>query len=78
MRSGLNWWFRAVPPGADDERGCLDLERYVERLDDLDEDVPVYTEHWADDAAFESAIEYLRGIADRVGTTVVGRGGEAV
>jgi sugar phosphate isomerase/epimerase len=71
---------REVPPGAGDEaaEGCLDLARYVERLDDLDEDVAVYTEHWEDDATYEAAIEHLRGIADRVGTTVVGRGGEAV
>jgi len=61
---------REIPPG---EGGCLDMERYVKRITELDDDVPVYTEHWESDETYESALEHVGELANRVGAPVVGR-----
>lgn len=59
-----------VPPG----EGVIDYDRFVSRLDELPPDTAVFTEHWDDDATFESAIEYLRTVAEHNGITPVERG----
>ena len=58
---------RECPPG----EGAMDFDRYLTELDALDEDLPVFTEHWEDSATFERSIRFLQDRAEALGATVV-------
>jgi sugar phosphate isomerase/epimerase len=62
---------REVPPGETD--GSLAFDQFLERLDDLPDDVPVFTEHWPEDGQYERAVAWLHERADALGTAVVER-----
>ncbi|MFB6135290.1 MAG: sugar phosphate isomerase/epimerase family protein [Halobacteriaceae archaeon] len=60
---------REVPPG----EGALAYDDYLAAVDGLDPDVPVFTEHWADEGTYVETVRYLRDRAAGLGATVRGR-----
>jgi len=53
--------------------GSMDYDRYVQRLDELPDDVPVFTEHWETDEEFVETIHRIHDIAERNGIEFVDR-----
>lgn len=53
--------------------GSMDYDRYVQRLDELPDDVAVFTEHWETDEEFVETMHRLHDIAERNGVTFVER-----
>lgn len=47
------------------EDGSMDYDRYVQRLDELPDDVAVFTEHWETNEEFVETMHRLRTIAER-------------
>ncbi len=58
-----------VPPG----EGVMAYEPYLEHIDDLSDDVPVYTEHWDDEATYVQTMEWLGEVTNRLGIQPVTR-----
>ena len=58
---------RECPPG----KGTMDYDRYLSQLDSLDDDIPVFTEHWKSDDTYERTLEYLRKRANAIDATIV-------
>jgi len=55
--------------------GTMDYDRYIQEIDGLDSDIPVFTEHWENDDAFVEGIQRVRRYAAENDATVVSRHG---
>ena len=44
--------------------GVMDYDLFMKKLDTLDRNMPVYTEHWATEAGFVEAVRRLHAAAD--------------
>ena len=53
--------------------GSMDYDLYVRKLDELPEDVPVFTEHWDSDDAYVETMRRLRRYADENGIELIDR-----
>lgn len=53
--------------------GSMDYDRYMCHLDELPDDVPVFTEHWDTDNQYVETIRRLREFAKRNDIEIVGR-----
>jgi sugar phosphate isomerase/epimerase len=53
--------------------GSMDYDRYVQHLDELPDDVAVFTEHWETDEEFVETMHRMREIAERNGVEPVQR-----
>lgn len=45
--------------------GTMDYNRYAQRLDELDDDVAVFTEHWTTDEEFVETMRRFRDVAEQ-------------
>ena len=50
--------------------GTLDLETYLQRLDELDPDTPCYCEHLPDEASYAHNFAKVHEAAERIGVDV--------
>lgn len=55
------------------EDGSIDYDRYMQRLDELPDDVSVFTEHWETDEEFVETMRRLRTVAERNDIELVDR-----
>ena len=58
---------RECPPG----KGAMNYDHYLTALDRLDDDIPVFTEHWTEDAIYEETLQFLSNRASALDVTVV-------